>query len=379
MELDLAEVIVIGGGIAGCTTAYFLAADGVDVTLLEQYELNTLASGSNAGSLHAQIQPEPFVELGEAWARQFLPALPLYREAMSLWRDIGMLLGTDLDVAQDGGIVVAANDEEMRILEAKSGLERSAGLGTELLSRSELRDRAPYISRHMVGAAFCPIEGKANPLLAASAFAAAARSHGATIQQQHRVTAIRSSGAGYEVDTSNGSFHAARIVNAAGIEAGRVAALLGGHVDMQSFPLLLSVTEPTDPLIGHLVYSGSEMLTLKQTKTGTVLIGGGWPAALDDQKRPQVTSNSLYGNLRVALDVVPALASVNIVRTWAAEVNGNESWLPVIGEMPGARGFFINYVPWMGFSGAPAASRIVTSLVQGRDPPVDFDVSHFKP
>ncbi len=375
----MAEVIVIGGGIAGCTSAFFLAADGVDVTLLEQHELNTLASGSNAGSLHAQIQPEPFVELGETWARQFLPALPLYIEAMSLWRDIGSALDTDLEVAQEGGIVVAANDEEMRILEAKSGLERSAGLATELLNMSELRDRAPYISRHMVGAAFCPIEGKANPLLAASAFAAAARSRGATIQQRHRVTAIRSSGAGYEVDTNNGSFRAARIVNAAGIEAGRVAALLGGHVDMQSFPLQLSVTEPIDPLIGHLVYSGSEMLTLKQTRTGTVLIGGGWPATLDDQKRPQVRSNSLHGNLRVALDVVPALASVNIVRTWAAEVNGNESWLPVIGEMPGAKGFFINYVPWMGFSGAPAASRIVTSLVQGRDPPVDFDVSPFKP
>lgn len=375
----MAEVIVIGGGIAGCTTAYFLAADGVDVTLLEQYELNTLASGSNAGSLHAQIQPEPFVALGETWARQFLPALPLYIEAMSLWRDIGSALDTDLEVAQEGGIVVAANDQEMRILEAKSGLERSAGLATELLNMSELRDRAPYISRHMVGAAFCPIEGKANPLMAASAFAAAARSRGATIQQRHRVAAIRSSGAGYEIDTNNGSFRAARIVNAAGIEAGRVAALLGGHVDMQSFPIQLSVTEPIDPLIGHLVYSGSEMLTLKQTKTGTVLIGGGWPATLDDQKRPQVKSNSLRGNLRVALDVVPALESANIIRTWAAEVNGNRSWLPVIGEMPGAKGFFINYVPWMGFSGAPAASRIVTSLVQGRDPPVDFDVSHFKP
>ena len=375
----MADVIVIGGGIAGCTTAYYLAADGVDVTLIEQHELNTLASGSNAGSLHAQIQPEPFVEFGETWARQFLPALPLYIESMSLWRDASSLLGTDLEVVQEGGIVVAANDEEMRNLEAKSRLERSAGLATELLNVNELRDRAPYISRHMVGAAFCPIEGKADPLLAAPAFAAAAQSRGATIQQQHRVIAIRSTGAGYEVDTNNGSFHAARIINAAGIEAGRVAALLRGHVDMQSFPLQLSVTEPIDPLIGHLVYSGSEMLTLKQTKAGTVMIGGGWPATLDDQNRPQVTSNSLYGNLRVVIDVVPGLASVNIVRTWAAEVNGNESWLPVIGEMPGAKGFFINYVPWMGFSGAPAASRIVTSLVQGRDPAVDFDVSPFKP
>ena len=375
----MAEVIVIGGGIAGCSTAYFLAADGVDVVLLEQHELNTLASGSNAGSLHAQIQPEPYLELGEAWARQFLPAVPLYAESMALWRDIGSVLGTDLEVVQEGGIVVAASDDVMRNLEAKSRLEQSAGLATELLDGSELRDRAPYISRHMVGAAFCPIEGKANPLLAAPAFAAAAHSRGASIRQQHRVTAIRRTGAGYEVDTNNGSLRAARIVNAAGIGAGRIAAMLGGHIEMQSFPIQLSVTEPIDALIGHLVYSGSKMLTVKQTRTGTVLIGGGWPAILDAQKRPQVTSHSLHANLRAALEVVPALASVNIVRTWAAEVNGNESWLPVIGEMPGAKGFFINYVPWMGFSGAPAASRIVASLVQGLDPPVDFDVSRFEP
>ncbi|MDA0681300.1 MAG: FAD-binding oxidoreductase [Proteobacteria bacterium] len=375
----MAEVIIIGAGIAGFSTAYFLAADGVDVVLLEQHELNTLASGSNAGSLHAQIQPEPFVELGEAWARQFLFALPLYIESMSLWRDVGSLLGTDLEVAQDGGIVVAMSDKIMRILAAKSRMERSAGLETELLSASELRDKAPYVSEHMVGAAFCPIEGKANPLLAASAFAIAAQSHGATIQQQCRVTAIRNSKAGYEVETTKGSYHAARIVNAAGIEAGRVAAMLGGHVHMQSFPIQLSVTEPTEPLIGHLVYSGNEMLTLKQTKTGTVLIGGGWPAVLDNQKRAQVTSHSLDRNLRAALGVVPSLGSLRVVRTWAAQVNGNDSWLPVIGEMPGARGFYINYVPWMGLSGGLAASKIVASLVQGRAPPVNFDISPFRP
>lgn len=90
-------------------------------------------------------------------------------------------------------------------------------------------------------------------------------------------------------------------------------------------------------------------------------------------------SHSLRANLRIACKVVPALAGLRITRTWAAAVNGNASWLPVLGPLPGTPEFFMNWVPWMGFSGALAASRIVASLVQGREPPVNFDFSCFAP
>lgn len=375
----MTDVIVIGGGIAGCTTAYFLARDGVDVTLLEQFSLGSLASGSNAGSLHAQIQPEPFLEFGESWVRQFLPALNLYKGSMSIWQDIEATLGADLEVVLGGGIVVAADDAEMRFLADKAELERSVGIETELLSASELRDRAPYVGPAQVGGAFCPIEGKASPLAAARAFAAAARDFGATILERHSVTGIRRTQGYFEVDVGDRTLRASRVVNAAGNEAARVATLVGGSIDLQSFPIQLSVTEPIAPLIGHLVYSAGSMLTLKQTRKGTVLIGGGWPALLDQQRHPRVSRESLHGNLEVALAVVPALADVAIARTWAAEVNGNESWLPVIGEVPGSPGFFMNYVPWMGFSGAPMASHIVASLVQDRGPGVDFPIDAFAP
>lgn len=375
----MADVIVIGGGIAGCTTAYYLAADGVDVTLLEQYELNTLASGSNAGSLHAQIQPEAFAQLGDSWARCYASALPFYAESISLWQLAEATLGVDLEIAQVGGLTVAASDDEMHMLQAKVTIERSAGLEMQLLSATDLREVAPYISPRMIGGAFCPIEGKANPLTAAPAFAAAATACGATIVEGQRVTALSRAGTGYEVSTSNGTLRAARLVNAAGTDAGRIAALVGANVTMRSFPIQLSVTEPLAPLIEHLVYAGSQMLTLKQTKSGTVLIGGGWPAEADEQDRARVCRESLHGNLSLARDVVPALDGACIVRSWAAHVNGNRSWLPLIGEVAGAPDFFINYVPWMGFSGAPGASRIIASLVQGKDPPVEFDIRPFRP
>lgn len=375
----MADVIVIGGGIAGCATAFYLAADGVDVIVVEQYELSTLASAANAGSLHVQIQFEPFATLGETWAREYAPTLRLYAESIELWKKAESVLGTDLEVSQNGGLLVAKTESEMRLVEAKTKLERAYGVETELLSASELQAKAPYISEHMIGGAFCPLEGKANPLNAAAAFAAGAESHGAKIMQDCEVNGVQRDDAGFRIETSKGTIKASRVVNAAGVEAGRVAAMVGAEIEVQSFPIQMSVTEPLQPLIGHLVYSASQMLTLKQTRSGTVIIGGGWPATLDRHRRTQVSGKSLLGNLRVALEVVPELASASIVRTWAAQVNGNKSWRPIIGEVGRAPGFFVNYVPWMGFTGGPAAGRIIASLVQGHEPPVGFDVSQFAP
>ena len=375
----MTEVIVIGGGIAGCTTAYFLARDGVEVTLLEPFEIGALASGTNAGSLHAQIQPEPFLEFGQSWARRFLPAVAFYKASIAIWQDIEAELDEDLEVAIHGGIAVAATDEEMRLLEAKTVLDRAGGLDIELLEGSELRDFASYAAPGIVGGALCPTEGSASPLAAARAFADAARACGAKILERQPVTAIRRTRTGYDVDTGDRTLSASRVVNSAGNEAARVAALVGGRMDLESFPIQLSVTEPLAPLIGHLVYSAGSRLTLKQTRKGTILIGGGWPAGLDGMQWPRVDLDSLQSNLEVAVDVVPALAGAGIARTWAANVNGNDSWLPVIGEVPGSPDFFMNYVPWMGFSGAPMASRIVADMAQGHDPEVDFPVDAFAP
>jgi len=375
----VAEVIVVGGGIAGCTTAFYLAADGIDVLLVEQGDLNTAASGTNAGSLHAQIQHEPFLELGESWARQFAPAVPFFLESISLWQQAQRLVDVDLEVSLDGGLLVAADGEQMRQVEAKARIEQACGLTIELLDRGELEVRAPYIARRMVGAAFCPTEGKANPLVAAPAFARAAEQRGARILRNQRVVDIRRVAAEYEVATEHATHRARRVVDAAGMEAGRIAAFVGASLPIQAFPIQLTVTEPVAPLVRHLVYSARERLTLKQTRLGTILIGGGWPSRLDGQGRPQVSAQSLSRNLAVALDTVPALARVDVMRTWAAIVNGTANWLPLLGEVPGAPGFFLNYVPWMGFTGGPAGGRIVASLVQGKPPPVSFDCSRFQP
>src|SRR6185369_15845523 len=116
------DVLIIGGGLAGAATAYFLAREGVEVTLLERGDLNTQASGSNAGSIHAQIPHEPFRLNGEGWARTFAPTIPLMVESIRLWSALGEELGADLEVSLPGGLLVAETETQMREIERKTAI-----------------------------------------------------------------------------------------------------------------------------------------------------------------------------------------------------------------------------------------------------------------
>ncbi|HEX2431583.1 MAG TPA: FAD-binding oxidoreductase [Aestuariivirgaceae bacterium] len=364
------DILVVGGGIAGCAIAYFLSRQGAEVTLVEQHDVNSLASGSNAGSLHAQIPHEPFLLEGEGWARRFAPVVPLLVESIALWKALSAELGVDLEVTTPGGLLVAETDAEMNDIRRKSAIERASGLDVHLLGRQELESIAPYLTRNVAGAAFCPLEGKANPLVATPALAAKARAMGARMLSRTTLVKLETGPQGFVATTDKGRIEARRVVNCAGAEAGRLAAQIGLDFAIDGFPIQVSVTEPVAPLIDHLVYAAGDRLTLKQSHHGGFLIGGGWPARLDETTgRLQVDPKSLAGNLRVALRLVPDLAGVQLLRTWPAIVNGTADWLPILGETSSVRGFFMCVVPWLGFTGGPAAARLVADQILGRKPP----------
>jgi sarcosine oxidase subunit beta len=371
------DVLVIGGGLAGCATAYYLAREGVEVTLVERYDLNTQASGCNAGSLHAQIPHEPFVTEGESWARNFAPTVRLLLESIRIWAELEAELGADLEVSLGGGLLVAETDGQMHDIERKAALERAYGLDVEMLSRDDLRRIAPYLSERLVGGGFCPTEGKANPLKATPAFARAAQRHGARLLTETTLSTIASESGGYRAETSAGMIRARRIVNSAGAEAGRIAAMLSVALPIEGHPIQVNVTEPVEPFIPHLVYSAGERLTLKQARSGALLIGGGWPAQWSVSggvagRHPVVNLASLRANLRVARNVVPAVGAIHLLRVWPAIVNGTADWKPILGEVPRLPGFFMNMFPWIGFTAGPIAALTTAELVMGRKPGVDL-------
>ena len=376
----MADIIVIGGGLAGCATAYYLARDGVSVTLLERHDLNTLASGSNAGSLHAQIPHDPFKRYGDDWGVRYSPTSALLARSIEMWRGLGEELGEDLEVKLRGGLLVARTEEDMRAIERKAVLERKQGLDIRLFDRSDIAREAPYVSESMIGGAFCPDEGKANPFAVTPAFARAAERLGARILRKVQVLAIESEPGGYHVITDQGSHHAKRVINAAGADAGRIAAMVGVELsEIQAIPIQVSVTDRVAPMIPHLLYCASDKLTLKQNGAGSLLIGGGWEARIGPRGNPVADLENLGLNMAVAVSVVPSVAELKILRVWAAIVNGTDSWKPILGELPGRPGFFINFFPWTGFTGGPITALILAKLAQGKPVPFDLDISPFSP
>jgi sarcosine oxidase subunit beta len=372
-ELTHTDVLIVGGGLAGCASAYYLAREGIEVTLIERYDLNTQASGCNAGSIHAQIPHEPFMSLGDGWARNFAPTIPLMLESIRLWAGLEADLDSDLEVSLCGGILVAETEAQLRDIERKASLERAHGLSVEMLSGGDLRRIAPYISERMIGGAFCPTEGKANPLKVTPAFARAARRHGARILSDTVLTGLMPDASGYLAQTSRGSIRARRVENCGGAEAGRISAMLGLSLPIEGHPIQVNVTEPVEPFIEHLVYFAGEKLTLKQARNGSLLIGGGWPARWSAAgERPVVSLESLRANLRVAQAVVPRLGSARLLRVWPAIVNGTADWKPILGEVPGLPGFFMNMFPWMGFTAGPISALVTAELVMGRKPSMDL-------
>lgn len=367
------DILVIGGGIAGTALAYFLSREGAEVTLIEEYDLGTLASGSNAGSLHAQIPHHEFTTEGDAWANGFAPVIPLMLESIALWQALEKEFACDFELALPGGLLVAETEAQLGDIRRKAELEARHGLRTEILGPAELQALAPYISRRMAGAAYCPQEGKINPLIAAPALARAAAGAGVHILRRTRLESLKADGADFTALTSQGEIRARRVVNCAGANAGRIARMLGFELDIQGYPIQVNVTEPAAPLVKHLVYFAGEKLTLKQTRLGSFLIGGGWPALWDSRrKRLAVNPASLFANLKTAVTVVPELARVQMLRTWPAMVNGTADWRPVLGPLPKVPGFFMCVFPWMGLTAGPLSARLVADTVLGRRPPKRF-------
>ena len=371
------DVLVIGGGLAGCATAYYLAREGVEVALLERHDLNTQASGSNAGSIHAQIPHEPFRLNGEAWARTFAPTIPLMVEFDPPLVDLGRGAGRGPRGLPPGRAPGRRDRAQMREIERKAAIERAAGLPIEILGRAELRALAPYVAEGMIGGAFCPVEGKANPLLATPAFARAAQRHGARLLRRTELRGLERERDGFVAATGAAPIRARRVVDCAGAEAGEVARMVGIELPVEGHPIQVSVTEATAPLVRHLLYFAGEKLTLKQTRLGALLIGGGWPARRDPASgRPVTDPRSLAANLRVAQRVVPAVGGVRLLRTWPAIVNGTADWKPIIGEVPGVPGFYLAMFPWMGFTAGPIAAKLTAQLLLGREP--DHDITPFR-
>lgn len=355
------DVLIVGGGIAGTATAYYLASGGADVVLVERGELNREASGTNAGSFHLQLAIHQLSGQGTAADRErLLIDARASLVAFNVWRGLARELNGPLDVHLTGGWMVAETEHELQILREKHELEREAGIETEVVTGDALRDRAPFLAERLRGATYCPIEGHANPLLVAPTYALRAAEHGAVIRTQASVLSVAADGPAprrFTVRTSAGTITANRLVDCAGAWSGEVAAMVGLRLPVRLEALHVNVTEPRPSLLVPMVQHIGRRLTLKQTEAHTFIIGGGWPSALAPPPARGATRwASAAGNAAVAVDVVPALADVRVLRTWSGTIVFTDDFSPIVGESALVPGFHA-CVSSTGFTFGPVFAR----------------------
>jgi glycine/D-amino acid oxidase-like deaminating enzyme len=137
-------------------------------------------------------------------------------------------------------------------------------------------------------------------------------------------------------------------------------------------PVQVSVTEQVEKFVNHLIYFTTEKLTFKQANSGSLLIGGGWPAKYKNNGEPTFNIDSLQSNLKVALKVCPSISKINLIRTWIGVGNGTPDHNPIIGMVPNTPGAYVGMYPYMGFTASPLMGQVLTELVVNGTSSVDL-------
>jgi sarcosine oxidase subunit beta len=349
------DVIVVGGGIMGAATAFFLRRRGVSVTLLERGLVGQQASGTNFGNVRRQ--------------GRFLPQLPLANRSRGIWGRLNELLGEDAEFLPSGHIRVAFRPEDVARIEAHAEAVKEYGLELEMVSGNALRERFPFLAREVLAGSFSPIDGHANPRLAAPAFGRAARREGALVVENAEVVGIEKVGEDFLVETVAGQFRAPAVQISAGVWGGALSARFGEPVPIVAKGPQMGVSEPMpyriSPVIGVASSVEEEGVYLRQVKRGNIVWGGGWRGpALPDEQRAYVDPMNTIRQLPMLRRVVPGLGALRAIRTWSGIEGYLPDDIPIMGPSAKVAGLFYAFgFCGHGFQLGPGVGDVMAELI----------------
>jgi sarcosine oxidase subunit beta len=360
-----ASVVVIGGGIVGSSAALFLSASGEDVVVLERADGPAQASVRNAGGVRAQCRNRTERRLAMA--------------SIESWKQLARQTGVDFEYRQAGNLRVAVAEQTLEALSAESVEEAGDGLTTQIWDRDELRRRAPRLSERFVGAKYCATDGHANPILATWMIVNAAKKAGTRYITGAEVTHLDlDAGRVREVRARVGNdtirVTAPVAVHAAGPWTSALAATIGVHLPLTPARNAMLVSQSVPPMIDEFVSSHELKVYLRQARKGQIHVGGVF--TVDDTFDQRVTRPEI-AHLARAVEIMPGLARLRILRTWSGTLDLTPDHLPVLGAPSAVDG----YVVAAGFSGhgfclAPAVGRTVSELVRANATSVDITALH---
>ena len=333
------DVLVLGGGLMGTSTAFFLRQHGKSVTLLERELVGRQASGTNFGNVRRQGRE--------------LHQMPLANRARAVWGRIKELLGEDAEFVPYGHLRVCYTEKQAAVIEKHARDVKPLGLDLQLFSAEQLRQRWGIFAPGVVAGSYSPQDGHANPRLAGPAFARAAQRAGANIVEHAEVVQVERDGNGFVAHTADGRrFRAPQMLVACGAWSNRMAEQFGERVPMEARGPQMGVTEPLPYAIGPSIGLSSpietEGLYFRQIARGNIVFGGGLKGpAHADLVCAYVKPDNVLRQLRELRRFVPAFAQVQLIRVWSGIEGYTVDWQPVMG--PSAKVPGLHYA--FGFNG----------------------------
>ena len=361
------KVIVIGGGIHGCATAYFLAKRGQIVTIIERDHIARHASGVNAGGVRS---------LGRDLAE-----IPLSLASMDIWNKLHDEIGAYAQAFHPSFYLKVAIDEEGYALGSARAeeLER-AGYSHEIwLESSDVQSRLPKLTTPTYGGFLVEGDGWAIPWQIVRGFAQGARQHGAEIIEQCNVFSLELKQNCWRLKTEKGFFEADYIVNCAGAWAAELAFQSGEpRMPLAAYAPMLAVTERKPPILPAVIGVLGHTLSVKQIDTGQFVIGGGVRAAANlSENSGEVVLPKLVTSMRLVAKLFADIAYAQIIRCWSGIEGYMPDNLPIIGhgKQPGLiHGFGFSA---HGFQLGPAVGEALADLVMDQQPRIPLDA--FRP
>lgn len=362
------DVAIVGGGLVGLWAAYFLRQRGASVIVLESGRVGAQASGVNFGSLRLQ--------------GRFLGQLPLALRAQEHWRATEALFEQSIELNFTGHTMVALDAAQLEKIERYAIDAAAYGLELEMLGPNAIAQRWPYLSGTVMGASFSRACGVANPRLAGPATARMAIRAGAQIQEQSRVSAIEA-GEPFVLALENGTrVQADALINAAGAWGGEIAASFGEPVPLFAAGPADMVSEPVPHFIKTTFQAVDGSIVVRQIDRGNLIIAGHPRGPVDfERARGRVPPDKIALNIARLAALIPALASVRLIRSWTGIEGYLPDMLPVISASRTTGGLFHGFgLSGHGFQIAPAVGEALADLVldgASRTPIAPFDIARF--
>jgi sarcosine oxidase subunit beta len=352
-ETQSADVVIIGGGIVGASTAYHLASMGARILLLERETLlGTGSTGRCAGGFRLQFSTEINIRL----SLLSLPMILAFPEET----------GWQIDNHQDGYLFLLSKPEEVAAFRENVALQNRLGVPSHFLEPEEIARLAPQISLDgILGGTYCALDGIGDPSGMTQGYAAAARRLGARIHTGVRATGIRCSrGQVKGVETDQGYISCGAAVNAAGPSAREVAAWAG--IDLPVFPERRHVysTFPFPQATrNYLMVIDFSTTFYFHRESGGVLMGMGNPNE-PSSFNLNVDPEFLDKVLEIGLKRYPALADAALNRAWVGLYEMSPDAHPILGRVEEAAGFYLaNGFSGHGFQHAPIVGKLLAEEI----------------